>query len=167
MSDIFKFPKGGYDVTICRKREVIEELDITNEDKDLMLAVVTQCEQDAIGFLKEGRWTGIPYLGNMRIPEYKKKFKEISGVELLETAKENLDEQRYKAFRKELNANIAVDVKQERLYKYRTSCFVTKHRSTYNRFLKDIRASKLTNKDAFARFMCYSLIEIEGCIHTD
>lgn len=167
MSEIFRFPNGGYDVTICRKQEIIEELDIKQEDKDVMLAIVTQCERDAIDFLAEGRWTGIPYLGNMRIPEYRKKFKEIGGAELLDTAKEELDGQRYKAFKKDLNATIAASISQERLYKYRTSCFVTKNRKLYNKLLTDYRAIKVNNKDAFARFMCYSFIELEGCIHTE
>ena len=164
MADTFKFPNGGYDVTVCRKQDIIDCLDKNVIDKEVVLAIITQCEVDATNFLKEGRWTGIPYLGNMRVPLYKQKFEEINGKEILETAKETLDKNRYIVFRKELNANIGANIKQERLYRYMTSCYVTKHRKVYNRLLKDRRAANLKDKDAFARFMCYSFIELSNYI---
>jgi hypothetical protein len=167
MSDVFKFPNGGYDVTVCRKKEVIDELNLSTEDKEIMLAIVTQCENDAINFLKEGRWTGIPYLGNMKIPDHRIMFKEIGGSEILEDAKKELDAQRYKAFRKDFNASIKISVNRDRLYRYITSCFVTKHKKIYNRFLRSNKVGKLTDKYCYARFMCYSLTELKGCIHTE
>ena len=88
MSDTLRFPNGGYNVTVCRKQDILDCLDANVVDKEVVLAIITQCEIDATNFLKEGRWTGIPYLGNMRIPKYKEKFKEIGGREILEDAKE-------------------------------------------------------------------------------
>lgn len=164
MSDTFKFPNGGYDVIVCRKQDIMDCLDANIIDKEVVLAVISQCEVDATNFLKEGRWTGIPFLGNMRVPKYKQKFAEIGGEEILQEAKQNLDEHRYMVFRKELNANIGADIKQERLYRYIISCFVTKHRRLYNSLIKDIRASKLKDPECFARFMCYSFTELDNYI---
>lgn len=167
MSDVFKFPNGGYEVEVCRKSDIIADLNIDDDKKDITLAIVTQCESDANIFLKEGRWTGIPYLGNMRIPEYKVRFREAGNVELLETAKETLDEERYKIFRRQLNANIACDIKHERLYRYITSCYVTKHRKLYNLLATDDRALNLKDKYGFARFMCYSFTELSPCVNIE
>ena len=61
MADIFKFPNGGYDITVCRKQDIIDALDANVTDKEVVLAIITQCEVDATNFLKEGRWTGIPH----------------------------------------------------------------------------------------------------------
>lgn len=167
MSDIFKFPNGGYDVQVCRKDDIIADLNIDSDKKELLTAVVTQCEIDASNFLKEGKWTGIPYLGNMRIPEHKIKFKESGGAELLEAAKETFDEERYKIFKRQLNANIACDIKHERLYRYLTSCYVSKHKKLYNLLATDDRAAALKDKYSFARFMCYSFTELSPCVNNE
>ena len=164
MADTFKFPNGGYEVTVCRKQDIIDALDANVVDKEVVLAIITQCEVDATNFLKEGRWTGIPYLGNMRVPKTKLKFKEIGGSELIQTAKEELERNRYIVFRSELNANIAIDVKRERLYRYMTSTFVTKHRRVYNSLLENKVAENLKDKDAYARFMCYSFMELSNYV---
>lgn len=167
MADIFKFPNGGYDVVVYRKQDILDCIDENIIDKDVVLAVITQCEVDATNFLKEGRWTGIPYLGNMRIPPRVKKFREINGTEILETAKQELEENRYFVFRKELNSNICADVKYERFYRYVTSCFVTKNRSLYNYFLKEVKLDNISNRDAYARFMCYSCIDLTNYLPID
>lgn len=163
MYNTFKFP-NGFDIEICRKQDIINLLG-DDVDKELVLTLVTQCETDAINFINEGRWAGIPYLGNMRVPKNKQKFEEIGGYELLETAKQELDKRQYEAFKKDLNAKVVIDIKQERLYRYMTSCFVTKHRKTYDRFAS--YALNLKSRDAFARFMCYSCIELTPCISID
>lgn len=162
MADIFKFPNGGYDITVCRKQDIIDALDANVIDKEVVLAIITQCEVDATNFLKEGRWTGIPYLGNMRIPKSRQKFKEIKGKEILEAAKEELDRNRYILFRKQLNSDIAADVKRERFYRYMTSTFVTKHRRVYDHFLEHKNIEHFNCKEAYARFMCYSLIDLNS-----
>lgn len=167
MLETFRFPNGGYDVTVCRRKDVIESIDSKTVDIEILDALVAQCEKDVEQFLKDGHWTGIPYLGNLRIPKHKQKFKEINGAELVATARETLNQDQYNAFKKEFNHHIAVSVEQERLYKYQTSMFVTKHRWQYNKYLKDRRASKCTDKNVFARFMCYSCINLTNFIPED
>lgn len=167
MSDVFKFPNGGFPVEICRKNDIIADLNIDSDKKEIVLAIVTQCEADANNVLKNGGWAGIPYLGNMRIPEYKTKFREAGNIELLETAKETLDDERYRIFKRQLNANIACDIKRERFYKYVTSCYVTKHRKLYNLLATDDRALDLKDKYSFARFMCYSFTELSPCVNIE
>lgn len=163
MYNIFKFPNGGFDVEVCRKQDILDSLG-DDVDKELLLTIVTQCETDAINFINEGRWTGIPYLGNMRVPKNKQKFEEIGGREILETARQELDKKQYDVFKRDLNASIVIDIKKERLYRYMTSCFVTKNRKTYDRFLSQAASLNINNVGAYARFMCYSCIELTHCI---
>lgn len=167
MPDTFKFPNGGYDVTVVRKQDILDCLDENVIDKDVVLAVITQCELDASNFIKEGRWTGIPYLGSIRVPKHKQRFAEIKAKDLLNTAKENLDKERYLVFRNKLNTDIAIQVKQERFYRYNVSLYVSKHKKQYNELLNDKRAEKMKDKDAFARFMCYSFMYLSSYIPFD
>ena len=69
MADTYKFPGGGYDVTVFKKQDVLDCIDKNILDKDVALAFIEQLEVDAANFLKEGRWTGIPFIGNIRIPK--------------------------------------------------------------------------------------------------
>ena len=167
MAETFRFPNGGYDVTVCRKKDIIDSIDSNVVDKEVLSALIEQCERDAEEFIRQGRWAGIPYLGNMRVPEHNKKFEEINGKELLETARQTLEEEQYKVFRKEFNVHIGEDVARERLYRYRTSMFVTKHKWQYKMYLKDKRASKCSDKEVFARFMCYSCIDVTPYTYED
>ena len=105
MINEFKFP-NGYLVQVCRKTDIIDSIE-EDVDKDILLALITQIEEDANNFLIEGKWTGIPYLGNLRYSLHRRRFNQIGGQELLETAKQELDRNRYKAFRKELNVIVS------------------------------------------------------------
>lgn len=160
MSEIFRFPNRGYEVTVCRRKDIIDSIEDDNIDKDVLDALIEKCERDVESFLQEGRWTGIPYIGNIRVPAHKQKFKEIDGKELVATARETMEAEQYAVFKKDFNANIGADIARERLYKYQTSMFVKKHRWQYSKYLKDKRASKCSDKDGFARFMCYSCINL-------
>ena len=75
MADTFKFPNGGYDVTICRKKDILECIDENIIDKDVALAIVEHCEYTAADYIKEGVWAGIPFIGNIRISKTKQLLK--------------------------------------------------------------------------------------------
>ena len=162
MINEFKFP-NGYLVQVCRKTDIIDSIE-EDVDKDILLALITQIEEDANQFLIEGRWTGIPYLGNLRYSLHRRRFNQIGGQELLETAKQELDRNRYKAFRRELNVNVEEDLKRERFYKYMTANYVTKHRKVYTKMLKHPLNKDAKNKDVFARIMCNSFLDISNYI---
>lgn len=164
MSEIFRFPNGGYDVNVCRKDDILESINDTDIDKDIIKAVVTQCELDAINFINDGVWAGIPYVGNFRVPENVKKFEENNCKELLDVAKQTLNQNQYKAFRKELNKNIVIEVNFERFYKFLTSKFVNKHKDIYNHLFNNNKFNSVEIKSCFARIMCYSYNELSTYI---
>ena len=90
MADTFKFPNGGFDVKICRRKDIIDCIDENIIDKDVALAVIDKCEFDAANFLQQGRWTGIPFIGNIRIPKSKLLEESPEQQALIQEAKERL-----------------------------------------------------------------------------
>lgn len=149
MSDTFKFP-NGYDVTVVRKQDIIDCLDANVVDKDIVLAVISQCEIDAANFISSGRWTGIPFLGSIRVPKRTQRYNSPEIKELIEEAKNTLDKDRYMVFRQKLDCEIQIKEKHERFYRYIVSQFVTSNRKFYN---------KLVEKEGekVAQFICWTL----------
>lgn len=150
MADTFKFP-NGYDVTVLRKQDIIDCLDANVVDKDVVLAVINQCEIDASNFIQSGRWTGIPYMGSIRIPKRIQKLNSPEIKELIDEAKNTLDKDRYIVFRQQLNSDIALEEKQERFYRYIVSHFVNNNRKYYTRLVKKYNSEKI------AQFVCWTL----------
>lgn len=133
MADTFKFPNGGYDVRVCRKQDILDCIDKNIIDKDIALAIVEQCEMDAANFIREGRWTGIPFIGNIRVPKAKLMENDPAQQALIEEAKENLDPTQYIMFRRQLSSYNHHQVKQDRYFKYIVSMAITKNRKLYNK----------------------------------
>lgn len=69
MADVFRFPNDGYDVTIVKKQDILDCIDENIIDKEVALSIVEHCEKTAAEFISSGRWTGIPFIGNIRIPK--------------------------------------------------------------------------------------------------
>ena len=137
MSDIYKFPSGGYEVTVFKKQDILDCIDNNILDKEIALTLIEQLEIDAANFLKEGRWTGIPFIGNIRIPKYKQLENTSEQQALIEEAKEKLDYNKYILFRKQLGKENSKHVKQERYYKYITSIAISHNRKLYNRLCEE------------------------------
>lgn len=149
MSDTFKFP-GGYDVNVVRKQDIIDCLDANIVDKDVVLAVISQCEIDASNFIQSGRWTGIPFLGNIRLPKRIQKLRTKEVQDLIDEAKNTLDKDRYLVFRTKLATDIKLEEKHERFYRYIVSHFVNNNRKFYNRLVKK-------EGENVAQFICWTL----------
>lgn len=133
MSEQFKFPNGGYEVTVLRKQDVLDCIDENILDKEVALAIVEQCEIDAATYLSQGRWTGLPYIANVQVPPHIQKLHSKEYKELVETAKEEYDKKEYLMFRKELAAEAARHAKQERLYRYLVSIAVKANNKLYRK----------------------------------
>lgn len=149
MSDTYKFPNNGYDVIVCKKQDILDCIDSNIIDKEIALEIVTQCELDAANFIREGRWAGIPFIGNIRIPKSKLMEKDPAQQALIEEAKEQLDPKQYILFRKQLNVDNSERIKQERYYKYIVSIAVNKNRKLYKELCK-------TKGEVYARIFLFA-----------
>lgn len=137
MADTYKFPNSGYDVKVYKKNDIINCINENIVDKDIALAIVEQCEIDAANFLKQGRWTGIPFIGNIRVPKLKQLEESADQKALIEEAKANLDADKYVLFRCQLGKENSKRIKQERYYRYITSIAVAKNRHLYKKLCKN------------------------------
>ena len=136
MADTFKFPNGGYDVTICRKQDILDCIDKNIIDKDIALAIVEHCEFQAASFIREGRWTGIPFIGNIRMSKTKELLKSSEQQALIAEAKENLGKEQYVLFRKQLNKENVKRISQERYYRFITSMAISNNKKLFRKLCK-------------------------------
>ena len=150
MPESRKFPPDGYQVTVLRKADILKCIQDNITDPEVVLDIVRRCEIDATNFLKEGRWAGIPFLGNIRIPKVVQKFISEETKQLMSDAKETLDADKYLLFRKEYATDVVKQEKYERYYKYELSKFVGKN-------LKFFRKISTKRGDAYTRMLCFTL----------
>ena len=153
MADTYKFPINGYEVTVCKKQDILDCIEANIIDKEIMSAIVEQCELDAVNFLKDGVWTGIPFIGNIRASKFKELEKSEEQRALIEDARNTLAHDQFIAFRTQLGINNGKQLKEERYKNYMTSMFVTKHKKTYNKFMRKYGHE-------VAKFVCSTLLEI-------
>lgn len=153
MADTVRFPNKGYDVTICRRQDILDCIDKNIVDKDLVLSVIEHCEFQAANFLREGKWTGIPFIGNIRTPKSITMLQSDEQQALIKEAKEKLDRERYFIFKKALTKENMERISQERYYKYITSIAVKKNRKLFNKLCK-------TKGEAYARLRFYTSYEV-------
>ena len=153
MADTYKFPGGGYDVTVFKKQDVLDCIDKNILDKDVALAFIEQLEVDAANFLKEGRWTGIPFIGNIRIHKLRQLEESPEQQALIAEAKENLDADKYILFRTQLGKENSKHIKQERYYRYITSIAISHNRRLYKKLCEE-------KGEYFARIYLYASYNI-------
>lgn len=156
MYESFKFPKG-YDVTVVRAKDIVKELD-DNIDKDVISAIIEQCETDAAEFIKNNVWTGIPFMGNIRIPKRVQRLCSKETKELIEEAKQTLDVNQYYIFRKQLHTQLYIEEKSERYKNFITSRFVNHHKELFKKY-------KIKYGFKEAKFRCYLLANLKGADH--
>jgi hypothetical protein len=136
MTDTYKFP-GGTDVKIVRKEDIIETINCNIVDKEIALAIVKQCEVDAANFLRKGRWTGIPFIGSIKVPDVVKMSNTPEQKELIKAAVETTTNEQFVMFRRELAHNNEKRAKATRYYNYVLSMAVAKNRNLFKKLCKE------------------------------
>ena len=136
MTDTYKFP-GGNDVKVVRKEDIINTINCNIVDKEVALAIVKQCEVDAANFLRKGRWTGIPFIGSIKVPDTVKMAHTSEQRELIQDAIETVSSEQFVMFRRELAHNNEKRVKATRYYNYVLSMAVAKNRELFKKLCKD------------------------------
>lgn len=136
MLDTFKFPKSNTNISIVRKKDVIDCIDNNIIDKDVAMAVINQCEIDIAKFANKGIWTGIPYIGNIRYNEIMTNTKSKENAELINEARENLTKEKYVLFRQTLGRDMAKVIRQRRYFNYITSKIASRNKKYYYKLCK-------------------------------
>lgn len=149
MSDIYKFPCGGYDVEVFKKQDILDSITNNIIDKDVVLTIIEQCEKDVANYLKQGKWSGIPFIGNIRIPKIKQLESTPEQQALIEDAKTTLDNNSYILFRAQLGKENSKKIKQERYYKYILSIAISHNKTLYKNLCNN-------KGETFARLYLYT-----------
>ena len=136
MTDTYKFP-GGNDVKIVRKEDIIDTINCNIVDKEVALAIVKQCEVDAANFLRKGRWTGIPFMGSIKVPDVVKMSNTPEQKQLIDDAIHTVTNEQFVMFRRELAYNNEKRVKATRYYNYVLSMAVAKNRNLFKKLCKE------------------------------
>ena len=136
MQDTYKFP-GGNDVKVVRKQDIVECIDFNIVDKDVALAIIQQLEVDAVTFLRQGRWVGIPFIGSIRANQVRKLEKSKEQQELIDAAFHSATAEQYVLFRRTLAHDNDRRIKAQRYYNFVLASAVAKNRPLFRKLCRE------------------------------
>ena len=157
MQDTYKFP-GGKDVKVVRKEDIINTIKTNIVDTEVALAIVRQCEVDAVNFMKKGRLTGIPFMGTIKVPDTIKMSQTKEQKDLILAAMETNTNEQFVMFRRNLAYDNKVKTKARKYYNYVLSLSVAKNRNQFKKMCKE-------KGEAYARihfFLLYSVTSVNN-----
>ena len=157
MQDTYKFP-GGKDVKVVRKEDIINTIKTNIVDTEVALAIVRQCEVDAVNFMKKGRLTGIPFMGTIKVPDTIRMSQTKEQKNLILAAMETNTNEQFVMFRRNLAYDNKVKIKARKYYNYVLSLSVAKNRNQFKKMCKE-------KGEAYARihfFLLYSVTSVNN-----
>ena len=157
MQDTYKFP-GGKDVTVVRKEDIINIIKTNIVDTEVALAIVRQCEVDAVNFMKKGRLTGIPFMGTIKVPDTVRMSQTKEQKDLILAAMETTTNEQFVMFRRNLAYDNKIKIKARKYYNYVLSLSVAKNRNQFKKMCKE-------RGEAYARihfFLLYSVTSVNN-----
>ena len=157
MQDTYKFP-GGKDVKVVRKEDIINTIKTNIVDTEVALAIVRQCEVDAVNFMKQGRLTGIPFMGTIKVPDTVRMSQTKEQKDLILAAMETTTNEQFVMFRRNLAYDNKIKIKARKYYNYVLSLSVAKNRNQFKKMCKE-------RGEAYARihfFLLYSVTSVNN-----
>ena len=157
MQDTYKFP-GGKDVKVVRKEDIINTINTNIVDTEVALAIVRQCEVDAVNFMKKGRLTGIPFMGTIKVPDTVRMSQTKEQKDLILAAMETNTNEQFVMFRRNLAYDNKIKIKARKYYNYVLSLSVAKNRNQFKKMCKE-------KGEAYARihfFLLYSVTSVNN-----
>ena len=157
MQDTYKFP-GGKDVKVVRKEDIINTIKTNIVDTEVALAIVRQCEVDAVNFMKKARLTGIPFMGTIKVPDTVRMSQTKEQKDLILAAMETNTNEQFVMFRRNLAYDNKIKIKARKYYNYVLSLSVAKNRNQFKKMCKE-------RGEAYARihfFLLYSVTSVNN-----
>ena len=157
MQDTYKFP-GGKDVKVVRKEDIINTIKTNIVDTEVALAIVRQCEVDAVNFMKKGRLTGIPFMGTIKVPDTIRMSQTKEQKDLILAAMETNTNEQFVMFRRNLAYDNKIKIKARKYYNYVLSLSVAKNRNQFKKMCKE-------KGESYARlhfFLLYSVTSVNN-----
>lgn len=132
---IRKFPNGGYDVRIVSKEDILETINNNIIDKEIATELISTLEINIKDFIKKERWTGIPYLGTVKVPEHKILKKDQKDI--IKEAYESMPKDEYVMFCIHLTSENKDAVRRTKLYRHLCSMAVNKDIKLFRKVSKE------------------------------
>lgn len=130
------FPYSNFDVVIVEKEDILKTIDNNIIDKDIALELVRNLEVKAEQYVKEKRWTGIPYLGNIRVPKGLSKEVQDSYKDIRTVAYNTMDKKSYVAFIREICLDNSAAIKYNRFFNQILAIAVRKDKQKWTRLCR-------------------------------
>lgn len=166
MTKVTRFP-DGFDITVYNKKDILDCLDANVIDKEVVWAVISQCEDDAVKFFKENkRRAGIPFIGSYKYNVVNKLANTPEMKEMFDDAKQVMTHQEYVSFRKEVVSDIYYNLARERRLRYQSAIFRRRHPYYYKLLCNRPSFANCKNKEVMALFVMYNQFSIEPMYHS-
>jgi hypothetical protein len=157
-----KFPApDGRMVLIENKESILKCIDDNILDKEVALMFITQLEKDAQHHIENGDFTGIPYIGKIKMRAGSKAY--MDNKSTLDAAKETMSPNEFNAFKAEMMHEAVVRENQIKVFKYQTSRMANKNGKSYWHTVETLGKYKANIRYYFATKLHYS----EPCNETD
>lgn len=153
MADKFTFP-GGYEVNIVRKQDILDCIEDSIFDKEVAVEIINQLSIDIQRIVEEGGWAGVPFVGSFYVKQGTVIEQGEENQAILNAAKEQMQGAEFVAFRRQLRANNAKHIAEEKLYRYNLSHVVKKNSKAFKHLCK--RKSSLA-----ARLITFGTLHLE------
>ena len=143
---------------VSRKEDIINTIKTNIVDTEVALAIVRQCEVDAVNFMKKGRLTGIPFMGTIKVPDTIRMSQTKEQKDLILAAMETNTNEQFVMFRRNLAYDNKIKIKARKYYNYVLSLSVAKNRNQFKKMCKE-------KGEAFARihfFLLYSVTSVNN-----
>lgn len=148
MSEIRNYP-NGYEITICKRRDILDCLDKNIIDKQVVSSVIEELEDDLLNYVLNDIPASIPTLGSIKYIEEKKIKNSEEIRSLLKEGRDLLSKDEYIMLKSKLNKDVYSKVSGDRYYKYITSKYIKDNSEFYKFLLK-------THTEIEARIICYT-----------
>lgn len=149
MIGTYKFPNGN-DVNVYKREDIIKCISLNITDQSIALALVEDCERQCADFIKRGRWASVPFIGNFRIPKHIELEQTPEQQQLIQDAKDVLNNKDYVLFRQQLGKDNAKQVAKQRYFNYEVSKMIRKNNRLYSKLLK-----RLSEAEVHIRFYSF------------
>ena len=143
---------------VSRKEDIINTIKTNIVDTEVALAIVRQCEVDAVNFMKKGRLTGIPFMGTIKVPDTIRMSQTKEQKDLILAAMETNTNEQFVMFRRNLAYDNKIKIKARKYYNYVLSLSVAKNRNQFKKMCKE-------KGEAYARihfFLLYSVTSVNN-----
>lgn len=114
----FRIPNSNQSIQVFDRKSMFDCILANITDRHTAFEVIKSVEENANKLLNEGKWVGIPFMGNIRIPTYKQFELSKEQQNTFKAIREYSDRSKYILARKEIRKSNVAQAKLDTYYNY-------------------------------------------------